>query len=497
MAVLARANSAPASADVFTADVGINGVDLGCDDRSNGLLSRRPASMIKMAATAVGCLALANCATSGDKMGRVKDPKYGVYASPRVVAGTQPIDPAISRHGVYMVGKPYQVAGKRYVPREERDYAKVGMASWYGDDFHGRLTANGEVFDMHDITAAHATMPLPSYARVTNTANGNSIVVRVNDRGPFHGGRVIDVSRRAAELLAFRQQGVGKVKVEYLGRAKEGGADEQMLMATLRTDGSKAPLPAVLGGPGNTMIAQADTPASPVSKESQKVLAAAPPSTETSEPKAKAPASIVVAYQSAPIQPAAQMPAAWSTGRSSTLLGAVALPPQRPIDLETIPNAATPIAADAKPLQIPSATARSVPVPQHIPLPPERSADAGLDVAPAGLLDGGMIRLKVADIVGSGRGGAQALAFAEVQPESFAMADASFFVDAGAFSDRSKAEMMRWVLAQSGPADIAEIQGQSGAVWRVKAGPFAERGDADAAAIMARNAGAAGAAVLD
>jgi len=152
----------------------LDGPDLafGADTRQAGsLLESRSMRLLKLSAATIGCLALANCATSGDKMGRVKDPKYGVYASPRVVAGTEAIDPAVSRRGVYMVGRPYQVAGKRYVPHEDVGYKKVGMASWYGDDFHGRLTANGEVFDMHDITAAHATMPLPSYARVTNEAN--------------------------------------------------------------------------------------------------------------------------------------------------------------------------------------------------------------------------------------------------------------------------------------------------------------------------------------
>ena len=91
------------------------------------------------------------------------------------------------------------------------------MASWYGDDFHGRLTANGEVFDMTSLTAAHPTLPIPSYARVTNVRNGKSLIVRVNDRGPYHGNRLIDVSNKAAELLEFKANGVARVRVEYVG----------------------------------------------------------------------------------------------------------------------------------------------------------------------------------------------------------------------------------------------------------------------------------------
>jgi rare lipoprotein A len=132
------------------------------------------------------------------------------------------------------VGKPYMVGGREYVPHEDTNYHAVGLASWYGDDFHGRYTANGEIFDMHSLSAAHPTLPLPSYVRVTNLANHRSIVVRVNDRGPYVGSRVIDVSVRTAKLLGFYDDGVTKVKVEYVGRAPLAGSDDRKLMATLR-----------------------------------------------------------------------------------------------------------------------------------------------------------------------------------------------------------------------------------------------------------------------
>lgn len=166
------------------------------------------------------------------------DPRYGVRASPRVVADGEEVPKG---GGNYMVGKPYKIAGRTYYP-SEKPFAAVGTASWYGADFHGRRTANGEIFDRASITAAHPTMPLPSYARVTNLRNARSMVVRVNDRGPYHGGRVMDVSQRVAEALDFHTAGTAKVKVEWIGRAKIAGDDDRQLLATLRDDGQPATL---------------------------------------------------------------------------------------------------------------------------------------------------------------------------------------------------------------------------------------------------------------
>ena len=119
----------------------------------------------------------------------------------------------------------------------------VGLASFYGREFHGHATANGETFDMGALTAAHRSMPLPSYARVTNLRNGRSIVVRVNDRGPYVGGRMIDVSERVAKLLEFTQYGVAKVRLDYLGRAPQGVRDGAALLASLRTGGEPVAAP--------------------------------------------------------------------------------------------------------------------------------------------------------------------------------------------------------------------------------------------------------------
>jgi len=169
------------------------------------------------------------------------DPKYGVSSSPRVVAFG---DPVPKGGGIYRVGKPYTVAGQVYVPEEDTHYRAEGLASWYGDDFHGRLTANGEVFDMASLTAAHPTLPMPCYARVTNLSNGKSLIVRVNDRGPYHGNRVMDVSSRAADLLEFKGNGVARCGSNMLaGRA--GRIRRPSLIATLRT-GVPAPSPSLV-----------------------------------------------------------------------------------------------------------------------------------------------------------------------------------------------------------------------------------------------------------
>ncbi len=133
-----------------------------------------------------------------------------------------------------MLGRPYQVGGTWYTPREEPGYNRTGRASWYGELFHGRRTANGEIYDMERLSAASPTLPLPVYAQVTNLANGRTIVVRVNDRGPYANDRIMDLSRRSAEVLGFRGNGTAPVRVKYLGRAPMNGDDryEQRFLAS-------------------------------------------------------------------------------------------------------------------------------------------------------------------------------------------------------------------------------------------------------------------------
>lgn len=143
--------------------------------------------------------------------------------------------------GTYKIGKPYRVGSVWYYPTEDFRMNETGIASWYGPDFHGKRTANGERYDQHELTAAHRTLQMPSLVRVTNLENGRSVVVRINDRGPFAHGRIIDVSKRAAELLGFIGKGTARVRLEVLTReskqmseaAKRGMDTSRLTMADL------------------------------------------------------------------------------------------------------------------------------------------------------------------------------------------------------------------------------------------------------------------------
>ena len=199
-----------------------------------GRASSAGGRFVPVASSAVLCVLLANCADNG----RV-DPRYEVEPSTRLV---DPGHAVPKGGGVYRFGSPYVVGGRVYVPEANAQYRAEGIASWYGGDFHGRSTANGEVFDADGITAAHPTLPLPSYVRVTNLSNGRSLIVRVNDRGPYAHNRIIDVSKRAAYLLGFTMSGTAWVRVEYVGAAPIQGSDDRLLEATLRQD-EPAPSP--------------------------------------------------------------------------------------------------------------------------------------------------------------------------------------------------------------------------------------------------------------
>ena len=211
---------------------------------------------------------LNNGPTSGAESFSVSS--YGVAASPIVARGSR-----LPRGGGYeKIGSSYVVKGRRYYPTKNPKLVQTGRASWYGQAFHGRKTANGEVYDMNHLTAAHKTMPLPSYARVTNVKNGHSVIVRVNDRGPFSNNRVIDLSKRAAQILDYTLAGTAQVKVEYVGPAPLHGQDDAYLMASIKgvNRGIVRPLPGVNGLPGvdNNVVtaSNGDNTARPVSLES-------------------------------------------------------------------------------------------------------------------------------------------------------------------------------------------------------------------------------------
>jgi len=172
-----------------------------------------PVRFERLALPGAICLLVAGCASS---------PLTAPTPPPSAPLVEQPVR-LPPRAGGYKIGEPYQIDDVWYYPQEQPTYDETGVASWYGPSFYGRPTANGEIYDGDKMTAAHKTLPLPVNVRVTNLENGRSVIVRVNDRGPFARGRIIDLSRRAAELLDMTRAGVAKVRVTYLSRADLGG----------------------------------------------------------------------------------------------------------------------------------------------------------------------------------------------------------------------------------------------------------------------------------
>jgi rare lipoprotein A len=213
-----------------------------------------PSSARVSGMTVIVCLALAAC--GGPRRTEVGGP-------PGIVPG----------QGIYKVGKPYQVDGVWYYPSEDPDYDEKGIASWYGPNFHEKYTANGEIFDQNGLSAAHRTLPMPSIVEVTNLENGRTIRVRVNDRGPFVGDRIIDMSRRSAQLLGFEREGTAKVEVRYIL------ADSLQAQALARANNpDQGPFETPQAAPEGPVVAQALTSTGP-----------APP------PPAPLPAPIIVA----------------------------------------------------------------------------------------------------------------------------------------------------------------------------------------------------------
>jgi rare lipoprotein A len=266
---------------------------------------RFPIGAVVSAAAALG---VAGCAQQPPPIAH--GPEYfpaSVYgqASQRVVADSQLVPRG---GGNYIVGRPYTVAGTTYYPTNAKHYSGIGLASWYGDAFHGRRTANGEIYDRNSISAAHPTMPLPSYARVTNLRNHYSIIVRVNDRGPFARGRIMDVSRRVADLLDFRSRGTTRVRIDYVGTASLAGSDDRKLVATLRQDGR---------------LAQLD-------KRHPPTFAAASQPLQTAAAEI-APVDLRSTVASG--ESAAPLPAT-----EASFAGPLPLPPSRPFDLGTVPG---------------------------------------------------------------------------------------------------------------------------------------------------------------
>ncbi len=391
--------------------------------------------------------------------------KYG-SASPRVV---QYGDNVPKGGGRDHTGKPYQVAGRWYTPRENPGYSVVGNSSWYGDAFHGRKTANGEVYDKHAYTAAHPTMPLPSYARVTNMTNSRSIIVRVNDRGPFHGGRIIDVSERVAHALEFKHLGTARVKVDYVQRASTAGSDDRKLVSTLRTDGQMAQLPG-----GSTPIPGQQ----PILVASNETI----PGLASSRPTAAVQRSQIAALQQSPrLQPeqegsqetpqAEQASGAVQVTEVRPVRRAMPLPVDRPFDLGSIPGAGTPMNRVNNGQVVPVRALTSPPSPSRDRVAAVYFApDAGFKAAFGG--QDPLARLKPGTF--------------DPRPQQAVATTGNQTLLAGLFRDRRNADRMAKVLATHGTPSVNAIQTASGPAFKVSATGFASDAAARSALAAAR-----------
>ncbi|PHS25664.1 MAG: septal ring lytic transglycosylase RlpA family lipoprotein [Robiginitomaculum sp.] len=214
------------------------------ENESHRLVMRTP---LRVLMTMFAVAALSACSTGGVNLS-ANGSRWGAPVNANVRIGhkkrhqrndryAQSPQPAGS--GAHQkIGRPYQIAGRTYVPARQDDYDRQGVASWYGSKFDGRKTANGEIFDMNGMSAAHTTLPLPSLVRVTNLENGRTIIVRVNDRGPFVNNRLIDLSKGAARELGYLRQGVTRVRVQYVGPAVSNPGRANVYRASTRTRAS-------------------------------------------------------------------------------------------------------------------------------------------------------------------------------------------------------------------------------------------------------------------
>ncbi len=217
--------------------------------------------MRPVALAAICCFGLAACAET----------EFLVHTAKQVNGPSE----SGTKLGRYKVGSPYQIKSVWYYPAEDYDYTESGIASWYGPNFHGKKTANGEIYNQNDLTAAHRTLPLPSAVRVTNLENGRSLVLRINDRGPFAHGRIIDVSRRGAQLLGFERNGTAKVKVDIL-------PDESRQLKVAAINGSEQQLQ-VAASPREAVVSK-PLPANGTSAGSAQTASQTPVTTAPLEP---------------------------------------------------------------------------------------------------------------------------------------------------------------------------------------------------------------------
>jgi rare lipoprotein A len=421
-------------------------------------------------------LLLAACDLRGSGGGWREDSKK---LGPRIVELGQPVPKG---GGMYKVGAPYRLNGQLYIPQEVDGYDKQGIASWYGEMFHGRRTANGEIYDMEALTAAHPTLPLPSLARVTNLENGRSLVVRVNDRGPYARGRAIDLSWAVASLLQVRAAGTAPVRIQYLGPAPLNGDDsyERQVLARQHWAGPQVGFaaspakamrrPRFTGAPGRA-YGEASTRSAPGGTVRVASLrSATPPNADASPiwPVAEADprwSDAQPSPQHAGVRAGRQermqggaAPVIAGTPRTDTASSSGADTGKRPRGASSVANAGESREHAARPRPMPSANWDSAAT--------EQTAQTNGNRPRAG----------------------------QATPQSRGRQRPAF-IEAGLFPDQRVAQRLAATLTDLAPVALEPEVVSGATVHRLRVGPFASQMDAEAAVMRMRAAGLSGAYV--
>lgn len=383
---------------------------------------------------------LAGCAASALALGACSELKFGVSVVKSMQGAPESPTAQAPAKGTYKVGEPYQIAGTWYYPAEDWDYTETGIASFYGGertgtDFHGKLTANGELYDMNSLTAAHRTLPMPSLVRVTNLDNGRSLVLRVNDRGPFARGRIIDVSRRAAQLLGFEGQGTARVRVDIMTedslrlKAELTGRDETRTVAAVP----------------RTSVASDALPPPPGAREARQTAAALPPPSATLPP--------VTTDRSRPATTARGRP------RETQLPLARQADPIQTQAAQDLPSAAPQPAAPAPRTTVAGRKGPAATVPAASPAP----AGSRPQTSPAEVA-----ALPVEQQV-----------YARPTLTQGAPQHTSLWVQAGAFGNYENAYRLSVRLSRYGSSKVVPAVVNGSQLYRVRVGPIADVKDAD------------------
>ncbi len=361
-------------------------------------------------------------------LGACAEIQLAAYTAKELVAKVEEPSPK----GDYKIGDPYRINGKWYTPAEDRTYDETGVASWYGATFHGRSTANGSIYDMNALTAAHKTLPMPSLVRVTNLENGRSLTLTVNDRGPFVGGRIIDVSRRASQLLGFYGDGTARVRVQSVR-----GADSAPLiqLAAAESDAvTEEPLQVV---DFKDIMPEPATPAAVEDGDSDTSPAPVPVSTE---------AAAVEAEDAADREPLDVLD-----------LTRDFIKPAEPAESEPVTSEPLPaLATDAGPAKPAAMVAPDEVIAREPPPVIETAAKAPVVAAPPEP----DVAAVASEVVAPGPPPASA--------EKVAM-----YVQAGAFTNVGNARRLSASLARLGPAHMTRAVVGGRAFYRVRIGPMA------------------------